>query len=189
MASVNRVILVGNLGKDPEIRSTQSGDRIANLTLATSEDWTDKASGERKSRTEWHRVVIFNDGLVGVVEKYARKGGKLYLEGKLQTRKWTDQQGVEKYTTEITLGKFDGKIVLLSSAAGAREDDPHGGFPDPGPRTESSPGGATGAGRGRPGSMSDQAGARGPTWDKPGDGAGRGGGDLDDEIPFGPCWR
>lgn len=177
MASVNKVIVVGNLGKDPEIRSAQSGDRIANLTVATSESWTDRASGERKEKTEWHRVVIFNDGLVGVVEKYAKKGSKLYLEGKLQTRKWTDQQGNDRYTTEIVLTKFDGKVVLLSSANGARADDEHGGFPDPGPRSESSPGGPTGAGR--PGSMSDRYREPEP----------RGGGDLDDEIPFGPCWQ
>lgn len=113
MSSVNRVILVGNVGKDPEIHATQSGKEIANLTLATSESWKDKSTGERKERAEWHRVVIFNEGLVNVVKNYVKKGSKLYVEGQLQTRKWTDQQGVEKYSTEIVLQQFGGQIVLL----------------------------------------------------------------------------
>src|SRR5882762_1219267 len=104
--SVNKVILVGNLGRDPEIRSTQNGTRIANLSLATSESWRDRNSGERKERTEWHRVVIFDDKLVEVVEKYLKKGAKIYVEGALQTRKWTDQSGVEKYSTEVVLQRF-----------------------------------------------------------------------------------
>lgn len=113
--SVNRVILVGNVGKDPEIRSTQGGQRIANLTLATSEDWTDKASGERKSKVEWHRISIFNDNIVSVVERFVKKGSKIYVEGSLQTRKWTDQQGQERYTTEVNIGKFNGVLTLLDS--------------------------------------------------------------------------
>src|SRR5665213_3182439 len=104
--SINKVILVGNLGRDPEIRSTNDGTRIANLALATSESWRDRNSGERKERTEWHRVVIFNERLVEIVEKYVRKGSKLYIEGALQTRKWTDNAGVEKYSTEIVLQRF-----------------------------------------------------------------------------------
>jgi len=121
MASVNKVILVGNLGRDPEIRSTQSGDRCANLRIATSESWKDQQTGERKERTEWHSVVIWNQGLVKVVEQYLRKGSKVYIEGQLQTRKWTDQSGVEKYTTEIVLGRYRGEIVMLDTRR--REDD------------------------------------------------------------------
>lgn len=113
--SVNRVMLIGNLGKDPEVRTTTNGDKIVNLTLATGESWTDKASGERKERTEWHRVVIFNERLADVAEKYLRKGSKLYAEGQLQTRKWTDQQGVERYQTEVVLSRFKGELTLLDS--------------------------------------------------------------------------
>jgi len=111
--SVNKVILIGNLGADPEIRSLTSGDRVANLRIATSETWKD-SRGERQERTEWHRVTIFNDALVKVVENFARKGTKLYIEGKLQTRKWTDQGGVERYSTEIVLQKFGASLLLLS---------------------------------------------------------------------------
>lgn len=113
MSSVNKAIILGNVGRDPEIRSTQSGERIANLSIATSESWKDKNSGERKEKTEWHRVSIFNDNLVGVVEKYVRKGSKVYVEGAIQTRKWNDKDGVTKYSTEITLGRFNGQLVLL----------------------------------------------------------------------------
>jgi single-strand DNA-binding protein len=116
--SVNKVILVGNLGADPEIRSLNSGDRVANLRVATSETWRDKSSGERKEKTEWHRVVIFNDNLVKVAEQYLRKGSKIYLEGSIQTRKWADQSGVEKFSTEIVLQKFRGELVLLDSREG-----------------------------------------------------------------------
>ena len=116
--SVNKVILVGNIGKDPEIRSTQSGGKIANLTLATSETWNDKGSGERKEKTEWHRVVVFNDRLVDVVERFVKKGRKIYVEGSLQTRKWTDQSGQEKYTTEVVVDRFRGDITLLDSNRG-----------------------------------------------------------------------
>ena len=111
--SVNKVILVGNLGRDPEIRSLNSGDRVANLSVATSETWRDRGSGERKERTEWHRVVIFNDNLVKVAESYLKKGSKEYVEGSLQTRKWTDQSGQEKYSTEIVLQKFRGELTML----------------------------------------------------------------------------
>jgi single-strand DNA-binding protein len=111
--SMNKVILVGNVGKDPEIRFTQSGDKLANFTLATSERWKDKASGEMNDRTEWHRVVIFNTNLAEVVEKYVHKGSKIYLEGQIQTRKWTDQSGAEKYTTEVVIPRFRGELLLL----------------------------------------------------------------------------
>ena len=118
--SVNKVILVGNLGRDPEIRSTQDGTRIANLNLATSESWRDRVSGERKERTEWHRVVIFNENLVTIAEKYLRKGAKVYVEGALQTRKWTDNAGVEKYSTEVVLQRFRGELTMLDGAGGGR---------------------------------------------------------------------
>jgi single-strand DNA-binding protein len=117
--SVNKVILVGNLGRDPEIRSTQDGVRIANLAVATSENWRDKMSGERKERTEWHRVVIFNERLAEVAEKYLKKGSKVYVEGALQTRKWTDNSGQERYTTEVVLQRFRGELTMLDSARGS----------------------------------------------------------------------
>src|SRR5258705_2113272 len=117
--SVNKVILVGNLGRDPELRSTQDGTRIANLAVATSESWRDRVSGERKERTEWHRVVIFNERLAEIAEKYLKKGAKVYLEGALQTRKWTDNSGQERYTTEIVLQRFRGELTMLDSARGA----------------------------------------------------------------------
>lgn len=125
--SVNKVILVGNLGKDPEIRSTQAGKRIANLTIATSESWKDRNSGEKQERTEWHRVVIFSDGLVGVVERYLKKGAKVYIEGQLQTRKWTDQSGTEKYTTEIVLQGFSSSLIMLDAPRGGGGGGSQGG--------------------------------------------------------------
>src|SRR5580698_790317 len=111
--SVNNVILVGNLGKDPEVRRMTSGEPVVNLSVATSESWRDKASGERKERTEWHRVVIFNENLAKVAEQYLRKGAKVYLEGQLSTRKWTDKDGAEKYSTEVVLNRFRGELVML----------------------------------------------------------------------------
>jgi single-strand DNA-binding protein len=111
--SVNKVILVGNLGKDPEVRRMTSGEPVVNLSVATSESWRDKASGERKERTEWHRVVIFNENLAKVAEQYLRKGSKVYLEGQLSTRKWTDKDGQEKYSTEVVLNRFRGELVML----------------------------------------------------------------------------
>src|SRR3954470_17983043 len=119
--SVNKVILIGNLGKDPEVRSTQDGNKIVNFTLATSDTWNDKASGERKERTEWHRVVIFNDRLADVAERYLRKGRKVYVEGSLQTRKWTDQSGQDKYTTEVVIDRFRGELTLLDSGGRGEE--------------------------------------------------------------------
>lgn len=164
--SVNKVILVGNLGRDPEIRSTQSGEDIAQLSIATSETWRDKATGERKERTEWHRVVIFNEGLVKVAKAYLKKGAKVYIEGQLQTRKWTDQAGTEKYTTEVVLKAYRGELTMLdgqrgSADPGAQSSDDYG-------RTSSSGGQSDGAGTGGAGTGSSP-----PRRD-----------DLDDEIPF-----
>src|SRR5579863_6241276 len=126
--SVNKVILIGNLGADPEIRTLNSGDRVANLRLATSETWRDRQSGERRERTEWHRVVIFNDNLVKVAESYLKKGSKVYLEGTLQTRKWTDNSGVEKFSTEVVLAKFRGELTMLDGRGGGSEDREEGGY-------------------------------------------------------------
>ncbi len=140
--SVNKVILIGNLGADPEIRSLGSGDRVANLRVATSETWRDRTSGERKEKTEWHRVVIFNENLVKVAENYLRKGSKIYLEGSIQTRKWADQSGVEKFSTEIVLQKFRGELTMLdgrgdNADAGEGGGGYSGGFSS-GPKTQSS---------------------------------------------------
>ena len=124
--SVNKVILIGNLGKDPEVRRTTSGDPVVNLSIATSESWRDKASGERKEKTEWHRVVIFNKNLADVAEKYLRKGSMVYVEGQLQTRKWTDKDGAEKYSTEVVLQNFRGELTMLDGRNGGGEGG--GGF-------------------------------------------------------------
>jgi single-strand DNA-binding protein len=127
--SVNKVILIGNLGADPEIRTLNSGDRVANLRIATSESWRDRSSGEKKERTEWHRVVIFNDNLVKVAESYLRKGSKVYLEGAIQTRKWTDQAGLEKFSTEVVLQKFRGELTMLDGKGeGGVADRDEGGY-------------------------------------------------------------
>lgn len=134
--SVNKVIIVGNLGRDPEIRSMPNGDRIANMSIATSETWKDKSSGERKEKTEWHRVSIFNDNIVKVVESYVKKGSTVYIEGQLQTRKWTDKDGVEKYTTEIIVGRFNGVLTMLGGKSEGGERPDHetydGGIRQPG---------------------------------------------------------
>ena len=167
--SVNKVILVGNLGRDPEIRSMPNGDRIANLSIATSEQWRDKSSGERKEKTEWHRVVVFNDNIVKVVENYVKKGSTVYIEGALQTRKWTDKDGVEKYSTEIVVGKFKGELTML----GGREGGSQGG------------GGGYGGGQGGGGGRGDDdyssgfstGGANKPSGPKESY-------DLNDDIPF-----
>jgi single-strand DNA-binding protein len=167
--SVNKVILVGNLGKDPEVRNTQAGAKIVNFTMATSDTWNDKASGERKERTEWHRVVIFNERLADVAERFLRKGRKVYVEGSLQTRKWTDQSGQEKYTTEVVIDRFRGELTLLDSNRGEEGGAGEGGGYGGGRAASSPPrsGGGSGSGAGRGGSG----------WDAPK-------GDLDDEIPF-----
>ncbi len=173
--SVNKVILVGNLGKDPEVRNTQDGSKIVNLTLATSETWNDRASGERKEKTEWHRVVVFNDRVADVAERFLKKGAKIYVEGSLQTRKWTDQQGQERYTTEVVIGRFNGQLTMLDTRSGGGEGGYGGG----------SEGGSAGGGytprerapaAARPAAAAARSG--GPSWDAPK------GGDLDDEIPF-----
>jgi single-strand DNA-binding protein len=160
--SVNKVILVGNLGKDPEIRRTQDGRPIANLSVATSESWRDKNTGERREKTEWHRVVIFNENLCRIVEQYLKKGSKVYLEGQLQTRKWTDQQGVEKYSTEVVLQGFNSVLTMLDRAGGS------------------------GAEAGSSGSSgSSDFGSAGPTAQRKPALAGTGKrDDFDDEIPF-----
>jgi single-strand DNA-binding protein len=159
--SVNKVILVGNLGKDPEIRRTQDGRPIANLSVATSESWRDKTTGERKEKTEWHRVVIFNEGLCKIVEQYLKKGAKVYLEGSLQTRKWTDKDGNDKYTTEVVLQGFNSSLTMLDGRGGGGKEEYSGG---------------------------DDFGASGPTAQRKPAMAGAGGGgkrdDMDDEIPF-----
>lgn len=120
--SVNKVIIVGNLGRDPEIRSMPNGDRVANLSIATSESWKDKSSGEKKEKTEWHRVVIFNDNIVKVVEQYVKKGSTVYVEGQLQTRKWVDQSGVEKYSTEVVVSRFKGELTMLGGRGDGESD-------------------------------------------------------------------
>jgi single-strand DNA-binding protein len=125
--SINKVILIGNLGRDPEIRTTQDGKEIANLTLATSESWKDRNTGERREKTEWHRVVVFNDGLIGVIKNYLHKGSKVYIEGALQTRKWTDQSGAEKYSTEVVLQGFGSVLVMLDNKAGGSGEQASGG--------------------------------------------------------------
>jgi single-strand DNA-binding protein len=159
--SVNKVILIGNLGADPEIKRTQDGRPIANLRIATSETWRDKNSGERKEKTEWHRVVIFNEGLCKVAEQYLKKGAKVYIEGQLQTRKWTDQSGVEKYSTEVVLQNFNSTLTMLdgrSGGGGFGSDDSGGDF-GAGSPSSSAPRRAVAA----------TAGGRG---------------DMDDDIPF-----
>ncbi|MBK6707261.1 MAG: single-stranded DNA-binding protein [Sphingomonadales bacterium] len=167
--SVNKVILVGNLGADPEVKSFQNGGRIANLRIATSEDWKDRQTGEKKERTEWHQVVLQSDGLVGVAERYLRKGAKVYIEGQLRTRKWQDQSGNDRYTTEISVGGFDGKLVMLDGARSSQ-----GGGND---------GWGSGGGSSSGGSGGGQSGGG---WQ--GGSSGFGGGDfsddLDDDVPF-----
>ena len=125
--SVNKVILVGNLGKDPEVRRMTSGEPVVNLSVATSESWRDKASGEKKEKTEWHRVVIFNKNLADVAEKYLKKGAKVYVEGQLQTRKWTDKDGAEKYSTEVVLQNFRGELTMLDGRSGGGDGGGFGG--------------------------------------------------------------
>lgn len=161
--SVNKVILIGNLGRDPEVRHAQDGSKIVNLNVATSENWKDKNSGERKEKTEWHRVVIFNDRVADIAERYLKKGSKVYIEGALQTRKWTDQSGAEKYSTEVVISRFKGELTLLDG----RSDSSAGGF-DSGPASESD--------YGAPRAPAKAASSGGGGWEPPAD--------LDDEIPF-----
>lgn len=176
--SVNKVILIGNLGKDPEIKSFQNGGKIANFSIATSEQWKDKMSGERKERTEWHNITISGDGLVGVVERYLKKGSKVYIEGSLRTRKWQDRDGNDRYTTEVVVAGMSGALTMLDGAPGG------GG----GARSGGNDGWGNGGGNG--------GGSGGGNWDQ-GGGAPAGGGtggsaggrapfddDLDDDVPF-----
>ncbi len=172
--SLNKVMLIGNLGADPEIRSFQNGGKVANLRIATSETWKDRNTGEKQERTEWHTVAIFSEGLVGVVERFLRKGSKVYIEGQLQTRKWQDQQGNDRYSTEVVIRGMNGSLTML--------DGPGGG---------SGGGGQRGGGSWDQGGGSQQSGG-GDNWRSGGSGGqgsgGAGGGsnydDLDDDIPF-----
>lgn len=171
--SVNKVILIGNLGADPEIRRTQDGRPIANLRIATSESWRDKASGERKEKTEWHRVVVFNEGLCRVIEQYVKKGSKVYIEGQLQTRKWQDQSGQDKYSTEVVLQGFNSTLTLLDGRSqgggeGFGEDRGGGDFN----RSSGFESGMAGGGRSGGGNASAPS------------GGGRFADTVDDDIPF-----
>ena len=176
--SVNKVILIGNLGADPEIKSFQNGGKIANIRIATSEQWKDRMSGERKERTEWHNVVINGDGLVGVVERYLKKGSKVYIEGSLRTRKWQDRDGNDRYTTEIVIAGMGGTLTMLDGAPGGGGGGTRGGSDDWG----ASSGGSSGGGWNQGGGGSSGGGFGG--------GSSGGGGrppfddDLDDDVPF-----
>ena len=163
--SVNKVILVGNLGRDPEVRAMQDGRSMVNMSVATSDTWRDRQSGERKERTEWHRVVIFNEKLAEVAQKFVRKGSKVYIEGQLTTRKWTDQSGQERYTTEVVIPRFGGALTMLDGRSGG--------------------GGEAGAGAGAGAGMDDDMGGGPPAGGGGGRPAARGGkAELDDDIPF-----
>lgn len=170
--SVNKVILIGNLGKDPEVRRMQNGDAVVNLSVATSETWRDKATGERKEKTEWHRVVIFNENIAKVVEQYCRKGSKIYLEGQLQTREWTDKDGVKKYSTEVVIQRFRGELTLLDGRDGGGRAEMGGG---------DDMGGSVGYDRGGQSRSGGGGGGMGGGRSTPPRGKG---GDLDDDIPF-----
>ena len=161
--SVNKVILIGNLGKDPEVRRLNSGDQVVSFSLATSETWRDKTSGERKERTEWHRVVIFNEKLAEVAQKFVRKGSKIYVEGQLSTRKWTDQSGQERYTTEVVIPRFGGALTMLDGRGGGGGDASAGAGGGDDEMAGATAGG--GGGGGRPASRAGKA-------------------ELDDDIPF-----
>ncbi|HEX8420551.1 MAG TPA: single-stranded DNA-binding protein [Sphingomonas sp.] len=186
--SVNKVIIVGNLGRDPESKTFQNGGKVVNLRIATSESWKDKNSGERKEKTEWHSVAIFNEGLANVAERYLRKGSKVYIEGALSTRKWQDAQGQDKYSTEIVLQGFNSVLTMLDGAPGAGGGAGGGGSRGGEDWGAESGGGGSGGGRGGYGGGSG-GGSRGSS----GGGAGGGGGlgqgggfadDLDDDVPF-----
>jgi single-strand DNA-binding protein len=166
--SVNKVILIGNLGRDPEVRSFQNGGKVCNLRIATSENWRDRATGERKERTEWHSVAIFSEGLVKVAEQYLKKGSKVYIEGQLETRKWQDQSGADRYTTEVVLRNFGSTLVMLDGREGGGSGGGGGGG---GYDDDRGGGGGYGGGSGG-----------GSGGDRSGGGGGRS--DLDDEIPF-----
>ncbi len=181
--SVNKVILVGNVGRDPEVRTMQNGGKVVSFSLATSETWNDRASGERKEKTQWHRIAIFNERLGEVAEKYVRKGSKLYLEGAYESRKYTDKDGHEREAFEVVLSRFRGEMTLLDGRGDGARGEGGGGF-----EREERPARAGGGGRGdqRGDPRGDSRGGGGPSWDAPPGGGGGGGGgrDLDDEIPF-----
>lgn len=175
--SVNKVILIGNLGQDPEVKSFQNGGRICNLRIATSENWKDKATGEKKERTEWHTVVLNSDGLVGVAERFLRKGSKVYIEGQLRTRKWQDAQGNDRYSTEVSVGGMGGVLTMLDGAPGGGQGGGSGGGNYGG--GQRSGGASSGGGQ----SSGGQSGG----WNQGGGSSSGGGGfadDLDDDIPF-----
>ena len=182
--SVNKVILIGNLGQDPEVKSFQNGGRIANLRIATSETWKDKNTGERKERTEWHTVVLNSDGLVGVAERFLRKGSKVYIEGQLRTRKWQDASGNDRYSTEITVGGLQGVLTMLDGSGGAGREGGSGGG---GRSYEGGASGGSSGGYGGGGGRSGGGSSGG--WNQGGGGSGGAGAggfadDLDDDIPF-----
>ncbi len=171
--SVNKVILIGNLGRDPEVRSFQNGGKVCNLRIATSENWKDKNTGERREKTEWHSVAIFNDGLVRIAEQYLRKGSKVYIEGQLQTRKWQDQSGADRYSTEVVLQGFGGTLTMLDGRDGGGNGGGGGGSFGQG-----------GGGYDQGGGGYDQGGGYGDGNQGGGNQGGGGARDLDDEIPF-----
>ena len=174
--SLNKVMIIGNLGRDPEVRSFQNGGKVCNLRIATSETWKDKNTGERREKTEWHSVAIFQEGLVRIAEQYLRKGSKVYIEGKLQTRKWQDQSGNDRYSTEVVLQGFDGVMTMLDGRGEGGGGAGGGGYGGGGGGYG---GGDQGGGYGGGGGGYDQGGGFGG-----GQGGGGGGGDMDDEIPF-----
>jgi single-strand DNA-binding protein len=173
--SVNKVILVGNLGADPEVKSFQNGGKICNLRIATSEDWKDRTTGEKKERTEWHTVVLNSEGLVSVAERFLRKGSKVYIEGQLQTRKWQDASGNDRYTTDIRVGGFDGKLVMLDGAKGGQGGGGSGGGWSGGDSSGGAPSGGGGGGQSGGGWQSGSSAFGGGDF---------GGNDLDDDVPF-----
>jgi len=177
--SVNKVILVGNLGRDPEVRRLGSGEPVVNLRIATSETWRDKQSGEKKERTEWHSVVIFNENLAKIAEQYLKKGSKIYVEGQLQTRKWQDQSGVEKYTTEIVLQRFRGELTILDSRGQGGSDE----YGEGGGAMEDRSGGGSSFGRQSPMGGGGSA-PRQPAMSGGGGGGRSSSSHLDDDIPF-----
>lgn len=172
--SVNKVILIGNLGADPEIKSFQNGGKIANIRIATSEQWKDRMTGERKERTEWHNVVINGDGLVGVVERYLKKGSKVYIEGSLRTRKWQDRDGNDRYTTEVVIAGMGGALTMLDGAPGGGGGGSRGGGDDWGGGSGNGGGSGGGWNQGGGGSSGGGGGGSRPPFDD----------DLDDDVPF-----
>lgn len=178
--SLNKVMLIGNLGADPEIRSFQNGGKVANLRIATSEQWKDRNTGERREKTEWHTVAIFSEGLVGVVERYVKKGSKVFIEGQLETRKWQDQNGQDRYSTEVVIRNFGGTLTMLD---GRGEGGGGGGYGG-GQSSGGGYGGAGAGGAGQGGGWNHGGGGSGGGGQGGGAGGGAGYDDLDDDIPF-----